>query len=419
MSRHAIVLICGCLTSCKGGDKAAEPAKDTTQITQHTVNEFMGGGTPTFVLGTQGDERSDRVIAAQVQLVRDLLPSSTQITDVTIHPDDATSWPARPVLYGASHVNSVMATVEDSLPLSISAGELLVAGIHFDGEYQVVAVIPEQPTHPEFLLFAGTGTPGIAEINAIGIGPDPIVIADAFGRLHTGSFGLDSSGDMTVKLSPKARRIQWRRVVRDTMVVAFVNQLPARDDEAQIVEDCEEGLALTIEKLGVADAASITIYVSPDQRSKQSLTGKGGDGHAVPEFQVLHVVAASDHRLRGLVAHEATHLLAYAAFGQAATAVLGEGIAVWVAGQYASTSINDFAKTLQIPRSIPQLLGAAFRDLPEAEAYMHACWTAHTSSGWRGWYQKGRCAYPWGKCQNLGSGLPSRWHHLACDQSGL
>lgn len=363
--------------SCKGKAKdlvplSDEPTEVTPSLANHTVNDFFRAGAPTFIVGTVGDERSDRVVASQVALVRGLLSPSSLILDSKLQSIEPSSWPQRPVVYGGSHINSVMGRLGDSLPFQISSTSMHIGGKHFEGDgYQLVTVVPKQNNHPEFLLFAGTGTPGIAEINAIGIGPNPIVIADAFGHLHTGQW-VETDGTLAARLSPAKRRIKWRDVTKGTTTLAFVEALPPRDDEMQLITDIESGVAVSLDKLEIDSTVGMTIYVSPDQRSKISLTGKGGQGHALPEFRVLHVVAMGGGALKSLVAHEATHLLAYSAFGQARTPALGEGIAVWVSGQYGGTAIKDFAASLGKPIPINELLGPGFRKLPEGQGYMHA-----------------------------------------------
>ncbi len=350
--------------------QASEPP--SKPVSYATVNDFFGAGAPSFVVGTRGDERSDRIVDTQVRLIQGFVTPSTKLVDSSITLAEVGGWPDRPVLYGGSHINTIMHELKDELPLSISAGELRIAGTSFKGPgFQLVTVVPASASHPEFALFAGTGTPGVAEINAIDSGAHSIVIADSFGTLHTGIWKLDDNAKLVAFLNRSARRIGWRHVKAKAASIAFAESLPAREDEAKLIEDCEKGLSTTIAKLGIKTPKPVTIFVSPDQRSKLSLTGKGGQGHAVPEFQVLHVVAMGDGSLEGLVAHEATHLLAYAAFGQAGTALLGEGIAVWASGSYADTPIAGFASALGTPLDLQGLLGAAFRKLPEREAYMH------------------------------------------------
>src|SRR5690606_4960201 len=74
-----------------------------------TVNEFFGRGTPTFIVGTPGDDISDRAIAGQVELVRAMFfPTAEVFSDASLDVGAGPSaWPSNPVVYGGSHVNSL------------------------------------------------------------------------------------------------------------------------------------------------------------------------------------------------------------------------------------------------------------------------------------------------------------------------
>lgn len=96
--------------------------------------------------------------------------------------------------------------------------------------------------------------------------------------------------------------------------VRFPQQLPAAKDEEQVIQACLRGLAHAADKLGGASRADLSIYVYPDPRSIASLTGQCGDGHAIVEARVPHVVRydpAEGGGFEKLLAHEGTHALAY------------------------------------------------------------------------------------------------------------
>lgn len=127
-------------------------------------------------------------------------------------------------MYGGAHVNHVLGTLGASLPFRMERGKLTVGEQVFEGtEYRLITLVPARaadqdgPGHPEFLLYAGTGTPGVAEINGVGnVGGDPILIADSFGRLLAGSWRKASGGTVApVFTQPRARRIAWRTVDRE------------------------------------------------------------------------------------------------------------------------------------------------------------------------------------------------------------
>lgn len=146
-------------------------------------------------------------------------------------------------------------------------------------------------------------------------GAEPIVIADAFGVLVTGRWERGDDGALRAVLAPRARRIAWRAVTRGQVTYRFPQQL----------------------------------------------------GHAVVASRALHVVPGGD--TEGLVTHEATHVLAYEAWGAAGTPLLGEGLAVWMTGSYAGTPLAEYRGSFTEPPAIAELLGPAFRKLPEPTSY--------------------------------------------------
>lgn len=363
------------------------------QTPSATPNDFYKRGTPTFVAGTAGDEHADCAIKAQAAMIRDLLfPTAKIIDDLAVDVSKGpAAWPANPILYGGPQVNHVLAKLGVSLPFRMERGKLTVGDQVFEGnEYRLIALVPARaadkdgPGHPEFLLYAGTGTPGVVEINAVWHGNEPILIADVFGRLLTGTWQKTSTGTMAPAFTqPRARRIAWRTVQRELKMkstssaidvrVRFPQQLPATKDEEQVIQACLRGLARAADKLAVISSADLSVYVYPDLDSIASLTGQRGDGHAVVEARVLHVVRydpAEGGGFENLLAHEGTHALAHDSWGASGTSLLGEGLAVWASGAYGGVSLGDWKRRVQQPvPPIADLLGKAFRQMPESRSY--------------------------------------------------
>ena len=355
------------------GTDAAAPVKNLTP------DDLLARGTPTIVVGTLGDDAADRAIAAQARMVRELFPGATIVPDTSIDVAAGPSgWPPNPILYGGAHMNAVVAALGDALPLQVDAERIVVGGeTHAGVGARVIAVVPAGTSHPPFLLYAGTGTPGVVEINGIRHGGDPLLIADVHGPLQTGTWVRGADGKVTAKLAARARRIAWRIVERPvagvTMRVAFPEQIAAAPDEAAVVDAIVRGITLAVERLEVAAPPAITIYVYPDRRSKETLTGDPGDGHAVASGAALHVIRfdpAPGGGLELLVAHEGTHAITGLMWGPAGSSLLGEGIAVWASGQYGGTSLADWQRKLDDRPSVASLLPVkAFRARPEAETY--------------------------------------------------
>jgi len=361
-------------------------------LAAQTPNEFLKRGMPTFIVGTAGDDRADRAVNAQVILIRDLLfPRAKIIEDTTIDVEGAAAWPSNPVVYGGPHVNQLLAELAGVLPFTLARGKLVIGKELFEGdEYRLIAVLPERPAdkqspgYPEFLLYAGTGMPGIAEINGVRHGSSPILIADAFGPLLTGDWERTPTGNTTARFAQaRAQRIAWRSVERKakssnpkntiTVNVRFPQDLPAASDEAQVVGACVRGLEQAARKINANGRTTLTVYVYPDADRIASLTGQPGDGHAVVEAHVLHVVRYDPKpggAFERLLTHEGTHLLAAETWGTAGTPLLGEGLAVWASEAYGGTSLEDWRRRLSPPMpSIADLSGKTFREMPESKSY--------------------------------------------------
>jgi hypothetical protein len=148
--------------------------------------------------------------------------------------------------------------------------------------------------------------------------------------------------------------------------------LPPAKDEAALVAAGVRGLDYIVEKLEIREPASISVYVYPDLRSKESISGKGGDGHAVPGARALHVITADSAPLGPfelLVRHEGTHLLATSAYGPAGSAFMAEGLAVWVAGGYGGRTLDAWKSKVAPPPTALEMLSSKFRQMPEKDAY--------------------------------------------------
>lgn len=355
-----------------------------------TIGELLRRGTPTFVLGTGGGVRSERAVRAQVDFVRDLLfPNAHLLADTAL---DVTAgpevWPEVAVLYGGEHLNAALRALGPGLPLRVQRGRVEVAGERFEGEeFRVVALLPAEgpragaPAHPAFALYAGAGDPGIEEINALADRGMGFVVGDRFGALAWGRFVQEKGGLWRGEVVGRAERPRWRvvevkrpRVARE-LRVRFLADSEGSQDEHAVASACARGVARALARLGLppSEVSLPEVHVYPSREAKRSLTGNGGDGHSDSISATLHLLAvdpAEGGVLEGLVAHEATHVIVARAVGTPGTAALGEGLAVWVAGEYGGRSLQSWASRRF--RRAPQLadfLGLGFRRTPERESY--------------------------------------------------
>ena len=341
-----------------------------------TPNDIFARGLPTFVVGTAGDADSDRKVRAQAEAIRGMLfPEARVVDDSEIDlAAGPAGWPANPVLYGGPHVNSVAAALAERLPFEMAAGRLDVAGEKFEGdEFRPIALVPgrgadgDLPACPPFVLYAGCGTPGIAEINGVSHGGEGFLVADRFGRLLSGDFVPDGEGGLAARVAFRARRLPWKT----DRQVARLAVLPAPPDAEAVDAACRRGIAAAAKALRLEAPPEVVVHVYPDRGSKRSLTGDAGDGRADVSSRSLHVLpfdAAEGGPLEALVAHEVTHVFSYEVWGPAGTPLMAEGLAVWAAGQYGGQSLDRWAAAGREAPALEAMLGG-FRRRPEQETY--------------------------------------------------
>jgi hypothetical protein len=339
---------------------AQEPAR--------APNDFFAGGTPTFVRGTAGADAVDHAIEIQARKIRDLLfPAAELQADVDVRRD---AWPPRPILYGGPHVHALLAELGDDLPFRLERGRLAIGGRTFEGDdVRLIALVPAGAAHPELLLYAGTGACGVAEINACTHGSEPILVFDRFGRLCTGNWTRGPQGELAAELSAAAPRIEWRALERPAARLLRPADLPAASTDEALADAASQAVLDTAKLLGIDAPRPIDVYVHASPRAKAALTGKRGNGHSDVEARAIHVEPFDTDRMASLLRHEACHVLVQDAFGGAGTAALGEGIAVWTAGQYAGESLKDWKSRLHEPPTLAELLGRSFFQLPERASY--------------------------------------------------
>lgn len=305
-----------------------------------------------------------------------LFPAAEVVTDVSV---DRKAWPKHPVIYGGAHVNHLTRAL--ALPVTIDRDKIVVGDLTFEGKgMRFLGVIPanSQAHHPDIMLYAGTGDMGVAEINSVQHGNRPWLVADAFGTYVTGRF----EHGKPVADGGRGHRVKWRtresknvfEGPEDSVLFHFVDKLDASPDEDELVAAGVRGIARAKVALEIDKTPQVSVYVYPDARSKKSITGDIGAGHAVPAAGVLHVVQMPKDRhddFENLVAHEMTHVLAAQDWGQVGTPLMGEGLAVWASGYYGGDSLTKWSRRAHSGLDVATLL-TSFRKLPEKQTYPFA-----------------------------------------------
>jgi hypothetical protein len=369
---------------------ASAPAPAAKPQGPRTPNEFFARGKPTFITGTAGDDFSDKVIAGQVELVRgQLFPASQVVADSSIDfKKGPSAWPENPVVYGGPHVNALVAAIAPQLPFQMAAGSLVIGRDKLGDDLVLITVVPGRaadesgPGYPTFLLYAGTRTPGVSEINAFKHGGEAIYVGDAFGLFINGEWIVDPKGKTVPRLlqsyerediehtSPEIETLKGSK--GEAPIEFYALRAKPGDDDKPSQAAVMRGLATAVKKLRIEKPRKMQVFLYPDHALKQKLTGKSGDGHAVQAAHAIHVVRVDpkpNGPLERLIAHEGTHILVNDEWGVPGTALAGEGLAVWVAGTYQGTTLEEWRTKLKDRPPIRDLITKQFFKLPEATTY--------------------------------------------------
>jgi hypothetical protein len=97
----------------------------------------------------------------------------------------------------------------------------------------------------------------------------------------------------------------------------------------------------------------IRTYLYTTRDLKTEMTGVSGNGHANDLNYEVHALYGEDTYAVG--AHEDTHVIARHRIGDASTALLGEGLAVWVSGPWVGQPVEYWAITFRDAGDIPPL----------------------------------------------------------------
>lgn len=357
----------------------------SSEAAPRVPNDLYRSEPLTFVTGTMGDNTSDRIVASQVSFIRSTyFPRSAVIADTSLAGAYSVDWPDNPVVYGGGHVNRLVSAVDSCLPLRVKSNLIRIGDLQLDGpEFQLIALVSERDGdcgHPAFLLLAGSGEPGIAEINNIRHGVNQVEIADRFGGWIWGHW--EGAGEEIRFVADGQRpRIEWsEETLRggepgtsgNGAMVCYPAIIPPWNDVERVHGAITKGLAKAGEQLGV-HAAAVRVYVYPDPKSMESLTGKKADAWVSVPAQSIHITIREQFdldRVADTITHEAAHLYAFLSAGHPVSPLMGEGLAVWVSGQYGGMSLDEHATQLDFDKEqLIRMLSVDFRNYPESATY--------------------------------------------------
>ena len=113
----------------------------------------------------------------------------------------------------------------------------------------------------------------------------------------------------------------------------------------------------------------ITSHLYPDNATKGAITGDYGNGHANDLNYENHMVFGAD--LSAMGSHEDVHVIAWYRIGEAQFALLGEGLAVAMDGDWWGDSLSSWASKFKGDGSLPSLaeLEDDFGNLDDTTSY--------------------------------------------------
>lgn len=279
-----------------------------------------------------------------------------------------------------------------SLPVYFEDGAFLFGGYRYEEHGNGIALVHPSPFDPDrmVLVYAGNSFEG----------------AYSTFTIWTGQYDYETTrGQGTLQ--------QEGRLCRDGEVWGFYAEWDddyrgAWDEWRAGLEDAEsEHHVFTYEPDGAADAdidtilsfqdseyahilstlevdaldEPITWYLYEDNATKGEVTGDSGNGHANPLNLEVHAVYGPD--VAAIGAHEDVHVIAWYRIGDTGFALLGEGMAVMVDGEWWGEPLENWASEYRDELPSLRSLADDFWDYDEGMTYpVSGHFVAFLLDGW-------------------------------------
>jgi hypothetical protein len=282
------------------------------------------------------------------------------------------------VLFGTLGSNPLLGALNGTTPVAIEPGGFHVGGRLYDDPAAGMAFIHPSPFAPDRVVVAYFGnTPaGVALTQATPTGGhDFVVVSPPMGVAIQGEFCED--GARRHYYAPYAsneigewQQYQTRFLERQTAhhVLHFERGSEAERDIERLAAGAERDVAAVARALGVPVLPrKLTTYYWKDLRTKERLTGREGNAHAIGD--VVHMTYGGGIDATG--PHEYVHIMANELIGAGPAALLREGLAVMVDGDWNGLPLDAAAAALQRSGKMPPLsrLLCCFRDLDDNVSY--------------------------------------------------
>ena len=266
---------------------------------------------------------------------------------------------------GTPETNALIAEMNGDLPVYFDGAGFVFGGYRYDEHASGIALIHPSPFNAsaKILLHAGNSLHGAFSTFTVMTGGHDYTTTRGRSTLQQEG-ELCREGEMWQfhpdYLATDLRKTwdEWLDGLEQTAGVHHVFHYPPSSRAAQDIGSLtgwieqEYGDILRLLEVAALDLP-IQTYLYPDNATKGQVTGSDGNAHAnTLNFEAHSVYSAS---INALGAHEDAHLVSYHRIGDTSFALMGEGLAVWVDGEWWGESLQHWASQHKASGAIPAL----------------------------------------------------------------
>jgi len=267
-------------------------------------------------------------------------------------------------IMGSPVSNPLLTELNGSLPVWFGEGEFVFGGYRYQEPGHGLALIHPSPfTEGRWItLYAGNSFGGSYSTFTIGTGAHDYETVRGRGTVQQeGDLCRDGESWGFYGAWDEDSRAEWDAWVESQWSIASENHVFFYEPVGEASEDMdwlpswqEERYQDILNTLQLeALEYPIHTYLYPDNDTKGEITGSSGNAHAnYPNFEVHEVYGDGTFAIG---AHEDVHVVAWHRWGEAGSALLGEGLAVAVDGDWWGIPLTDWMITFRDEGTLPPL----------------------------------------------------------------
>jgi hypothetical protein len=281
------------------------------------------------------------------------------------------------VVIGTYDDNPVLRDLNGSLPVWFEHGRFTFGGYRYDDANDGIALVHPSPFAPGrfVVIYAGNSPGGVELTQTVPTGDHQFVTVGL-------PLGIEQQGELCddgtrwrfhAAFASDGRR-DWEafragldRVETAHDVFYWLRGSKAARDGAAITAEVEADHQKIIEALHVEEPdRKIVTYLWSDRATKAKFTGDSGNGESIDN--VVHAIYNDE--VSALGPHEYVHAIANARLPSSSDALLMEGLAVMIQGQWQGQSLDDAVAALHAQGKLVGLKQlASFRSIDDNISY--------------------------------------------------